>query len=313
MKTLIRAIEVWVPDAEGQLLEFGDGLYGNAPQLRVASREMCFSRGEGLPGRAWDEARPILLKDLQASYFRRASAAKAAHLTCAVALPIYLADALKAVVVFFCGDAEDAGAIELWRNDPRLTPDMTLVDGYYGSTSQDFVEASGDTYLPRGTGLPGLAWSRQASVFMDRLTDISRFVRAREAAAAGIERGLAIPCPVPGRDNYALTFLSAASMPFALRVESWLPDPGNGMALRRAFGFRESLGKLPVGEGLMALGSSEAMMARAFASAVPQLWRHADAAPGADSAMLAASRLGGMLALPITGDGVVTEVVAIYF
>ena len=83
MKTLIQAAEVWVPDADGHLLEFGSGLYGGLVEFGAISRQMCFGRGEGLPGRAWDEGRPVLLKDLQGGYFQRAAAARRAGLACA--------------------------------------------------------------------------------------------------------------------------------------------------------------------------------------------------------------------------------------
>ena len=304
MKTFVQAVEIWVPDAEGLLLEFGDGLYGRASALGAVSRSMCFGRGEGLPGRVWEERRPIILKDLHDGYFRRSAAAKAARLTCAVALPVYLDDALKAVVVFFCGgDSPAAGAIELWRNDSRVTPDMMLVDGYYGATAAAFESASGETYLPRGAGLPGLAWQRQSSVFLNGLADSKKFVRAEEAAAAGIQRGLAIPCPVPTRENYALAFLSASETPFAQCIESWAPH-GADHALQRAFGFSETTGALPVGEALaMANGAGDAI-AHAFASAVPQLQQRAGDA---------STELGGMLALPIVSDGEVADVVALYF
>ena len=35
---------------------------------------MCFGYDEGLPGKAWAARHPILLKDLQQPYFRRAEA-----------------------------------------------------------------------------------------------------------------------------------------------------------------------------------------------------------------------------------------------
>jgi len=38
------------------------------------------------PGRAWDTGHPIVLKDLEGSYFRRATAARAAGLTCGIAM-----------------------------------------------------------------------------------------------------------------------------------------------------------------------------------------------------------------------------------
>jgi len=313
MKNLIQAAEIWVPDVEGQLLEFGGGLYGSAVEFGAVSRSMCFGRGEGLPGRVWDQARPILLKDLQTGHFRRAAAARKAGLTCAAAFPVYFGDVLKAVVVLFCAEApEQTGAIELWRNDPRVASDMTLVDGYYGSTGADFAAASHDTYLPRGSGLPGLAWQREASVFLDGLPGSTKFLRAEAAAAAGIERGLALPCPVPGNEHYVLTLLSSASTPIARRLESWVPA-ADGIPLQRAYGYCESAGALPVGAQVTTSGSGDDSIAAAFASAAPQVRARAGDEPGAVGAAAAAAGLGAMLVLPIASDGAVSEALALYF
>ena len=293
MKTFIRVAEIWVPDADGYLLEFGGGLYGQAPDFGAISRAMCFGRGEGLPGRVWEEGKPIILKDLQNGYFQRAAAAKAAQLSCAVAFPVYFGDLLKAVVVLFCGENEGrSGAIELWRNDPRVTTDMTLLDGVYGSQDSDFEAASRQTFLPRGTGLPGAAWQRQASVFMDGLSTSAKFVRADYAAGAGIRRGLAMPCPVPGHENYVLAFLSAPDLPIAKRIESWVSG-ADGQTLKRAYGFDEASGTLPVEEH--AAADADSAIAHALASGVPQ------AGPGS------------MIALPIVSDGAVVETVVMVF
>jgi len=198
MNSLIQAAEIWRPDSGLNLLEFGAGLYGNAVELGAISRDMCFGRAEGLPGRAWDEAHPILLTDLQGSYFRRAAAAKRAGLTCAAAIPMYFDDKLAAVLVlFFGGEQREEGAVELWRNDPRVTPDMTLVEGHYGRSAGLLLADAREAYLPRGSGLPGLAWQREASVFMAGVSHSPKFLRAESAAAAGIRHGLALPCAVP--------------------------------------------------------------------------------------------------------------------
>ena len=155
MKTFIRVVEVWVPDAEHSLLEFGGGLYGSAARFGMASRSMCFGRGEGLPGRCWDESRPIVLTELDPSVFRRTEQARAEGLTCGIALPVFAGDVLKAVFVMFCGDDDEhAGAIELWRNDPRESREMTLDDGYYGTTADAFEFMSRRTSFHKGIGLP---------------------------------------------------------------------------------------------------------------------------------------------------------------
>ena len=58
MHPFIRAAEVWLPDADGTLLEHGGGLYGEATDFARRSRDLCFGRGEGLPGFAWEDGAP---------------------------------------------------------------------------------------------------------------------------------------------------------------------------------------------------------------------------------------------------------------
>ena len=159
MTSFIRALEVWVPSNDRSMLEFGGGHYGAATRFAAISRELCFGRGEGLPGQAWEAGHPIVLKEFEGSYFRRIAAARAEGLTCGIAVPIFAGDFLNAVMVIFCGDdAAHAGAIELWHNDPHESHDMTLVDGCYGSTGDTFEFISRSVSFRRGTGLPGMAW-----------------------------------------------------------------------------------------------------------------------------------------------------------
>jgi hypothetical protein len=291
--TLIKAAELWIPDAEGQILELAGGLYGAAAAFGFLSRGMCFGRGEGLPGMAWEEKRPILLKDLQSGPFRRAEAAREAGLGCAVAHPVFVDQQFKALVLLFCGDVQaEVGAVELWRNDPRVTPDMTLADGYYGATSSAFETASNDTYLERGTGLPGLAWQHEASVYFEDLSRSASFPRAAAAASAGIQSGLAFPCPVPGRENYAVSFLWPSTVPVARRIESWIVV-GESAAPTLAYAFDAA------GGAVAATGVPDDAVGQALASAMPVL----APAPGPGG--------HGVLALPIAIDGAVTEVLAI--
>ena len=313
MKTFIRVVELWIPDSEGYLLEFGGGLYGTALEFGAISRQMCFGRGEGLPGRVWEAGHPIVLKQLQGGYFQRAAAAKAAHLACAVAFPVFFGDMLKAVVAFFCGDEnEQRGAIELWRNDPRVAADMTLVDGYYGSTGTDFESASRETLVPRGMGLPGLKWERNSSMFIDGLSQSSALLGDGQVAMAEPQHGLAIPCPVHTQEQYVLTFLSASSTPIARRIESWGPDAA-GRSLERLYGYCETAGRLPTGTEQTTAGKGADTIAEAFATGVPGIRQYAGDEPGAIGQSAAAAGLEGMIALPIVSDGVVAETVVLYF
>jgi len=312
MNSLIQAAEIWLPDADATLLEFGAGLYGSAVEFGAISQAMCFGRAEGLPGRAWDDARPILLTDLQSGYFRRAAAARKAGLTCAAAMPLYRDGRLTAVLVLFCGgEQREEGAIELWRNDPRVTTDMTLVDGHYGATAESLLADARETYLPRGSGLPGMAWQREGSVFIDGVPRSPKFLRGEAAAAAGIRHGLALPCAVPGDAHYVLTLLGTAAAPIARRIESWVPAGGG--AMQRSHGHCEQAGALPTGAATATSGAGDDTIALAFASAVPQIRARAVDEPGAIGAAALAAGLGGFVALPISADGAVAEVVALYF
>ena len=294
MKTFIRVIEYWVPSEDGSLLEFGGGLFGEAARFAAISNNLCFGRGEGLPGLAWDSGHPIVLKTLEGSYFRRAKAAQAAGLTCAIAVPIFKGDRLSAVTVFFCGDDEDhAGAIELWRNDPAESSDMTLADGYYGTTGDTFEFISRSTSFRRGTGLPGMAWDTQKPVFLPNLGKGSGFLRADGAVKVGINRGFAIPCSTLDGSNFVMAFLSALATPIARRVETWELDT-SGTALRRTLGFSEVQTASTTPDTVPLTGPDAGALAQAFTSGVPTV---------ADP----------MIAIPIAPQGRITAVMALHF
>ena len=89
MKTFIRVAEIWVPTKDRTQLQFLDGLYGPLGEFRAVSEQMRFGFDEGLPGKAWATGHPIILKKFANSYFKRTEAAKAAGLTCGVALPVF--------------------------------------------------------------------------------------------------------------------------------------------------------------------------------------------------------------------------------
>jgi hypothetical protein len=315
MNTLIKAVEVWLPTPDRSLLEFGGGLFGSATGFGASSRAMCFGRGEGLPGRAWFDARPIVLKQLEGSYFRRADAAREAGYTCAIAVPVFVVEQLNAVVVFFCGgtNSEDNahdGAVELWRNNARVTTDMTLVDGYFGTeAAESFEPVTRDTYLPRGSGLPGMAWQKGAAVLIDDLGQTAKFMRADSAAEAGINRGLAFPCSSSSNDAYVLALLSTTQTPIAKRIECWAPDESRH-GLQRVFGFCETEGALRASDGGTVLAGA---IGKAFASGVPVVNEAAGTEPGSVGSAATAAGLASLIALPVVSEGEVSEVVALYF
>ena len=312
MNTFIRVVEVWVPADDGSLLELAGGLFDEAPAYGAVSRGLCFGRGEGLPGLAWEAGRPVLLRTLEGSIFRRTVAAQAAGLVCAVALPIFIAGQLTSVVVLLCGEpAAHVGAVELWHNDARISPDLALADGYFGSTRPEVEALTRDGSLARGAGMPGLAWQREAAVFIDNVADSRHFLRAQVAASAGIVRALALPCGTLNHQTWVLSLLSSSDTPMARRIESWLPDD-SGTRLQRAFGYCELQGRMSA--------NSLATLDMATPGPIGRAWRTgvAQAATGAAAVDplppgLPQSPYASVLAIPVMGDDATSEVLALHF
>lgn len=315
MATFIRVAEVWTPTADGTLLQLAGGLFDAAPRFGAISRSLCFGRAEGLPGHAWDEGHPLMLRQLEGSYFRRSTAARVDGLTCAIALPIFVEERLTSVVVLLCGAGdEQVGAIELWHNDQRISSDLTLADGYYGASPPALEELTRDSWLPSGSGAPGLAWQRDAAVFIDSLPESRHFLRTQAAASAGIVRALALPCTVrlPMRETWIISLLSSRSTPIARRVESWLPNEG-GATMRRAFGYCEALGGLNseayASVPVETLGPVGLAYRTAAAQAVPETAAHGALTPEEAGA----AGLNCVLTVPLIAGSLVSEVIALYF
>jgi len=312
MTPFIRAAEIWLPSEDQALLVFGGGLFGEALNFAATSRTMCFARAEGLPGQVWDQGRPILLKQLEGSDFRRSGAAKLAGLGCAAAMPFFVGDRLTAVLVLFGGESPAfTGAFELWRNDPRVSSDMTLDEGSYGDTGEAFEQLSRDTFLPRGVGLPGLAWQKEEAVIMASLGEGTRFLRGDAASDAGICRGLAMPCSSTGLTRYVLAFLSGQGNPIAKRMERWVLDRP-AVTLRRAGGHCETAGELAGVAATVRLGAAQGFLGDAIGTASPRLCAKAQAEDGPLGEGARASGAERLIVIPIISEDQANEAVVLY-
>ena len=306
MNTFIRAVEHWIPSEDGSILEFGAGLYGANPYLAAVSRELCFGRGEGLPGHAWEAGHPIVLKKFEGSYFRRTAAAHAAGIHCGIAIPIFSGETLKSVVVIFCGEGTaEAGAIELWHSNPALSADLSQVDGHYGNTASVFESVSCSTTFRHGTGLPGKAAATHKPAFLSSLDGSSGFVRTSDAQDVGINRGLALPCSTTDGQIYVLTLLSAQATPIARRVEIWEPD-GTGKSLSLVAGFCEVQNILGAGTPMPPVASGEDPIGQVMATQTPVMRNTVQ-----DKSQKSPAG-GPLVALPVLHQGRLMAGVALY-
>ena len=81
MDRFIRVAEIWVPSLDRRTLILRGGIYGELSEFELVSQDTVFERGEGLPGRSWEQRHPLMLTDLENSYFKRTDAAHRAGLT----------------------------------------------------------------------------------------------------------------------------------------------------------------------------------------------------------------------------------------
>jgi hypothetical protein len=307
--TFVKAVEYWVPGTDRRQLEYGGGLYGQATRFAMISRKLCFGRGEGLPGKAWDQGHPLLLKAFEGSYFQRTAAAHAEGLTGALAWPILAGEYLKAVLVVFFGDGEDhAGAIELWRNDPAESKDMVLADGHYGRTAEAFEFLSRRTSFRRGTGLPGMAWDSGMPLFLPDLGKGSRFLRSDGALQVGINRGFALACAASDGCHHVLAMLSALNTPIVRRFEVWQRE---GEGLVRMSGFCECEGVL--GPAPLLLGRGQGTLGSALLDGVPAVGDDVASEPGGLGEALQRAQVHALVAIPVLRDGRCIAVMAWYF
>lgn len=310
MKTFVKVIEVWVPDRDRTLLELGAGLYGEYEVFREVSELKRFFYNEGLPGRAWASGQPVVLTQFDDSYFRRIDAARQVGLTAGIALPVFAGNFLLGVVVFLCGDEDaHAGAIEVWGRDAQKTSEMTLLDGYFG-TSDKFEGITRHVSMARGHGLPGKVWDTRMPLLIEDLGHSSIFLRAQNAEAVGMTTGLGIPCLRGPNEVYAVTFLSAPGTPIARRFEIWVPAEGGGLVFEA--GHCDQDEDLSMNYSSSSIARGEGIVGRVWLTGVPAVCENLeqDKSVAGRSARLAG--LNSMLALPVIDGVKLTAVVVMY-
>jgi hypothetical protein len=313
MKTFIRATEVWVLNHDGSYLELASADYGDMTSLQEVSATMRFAYDEGLPGKAWSQGHPIILKHLQGSYFKRAEAAREWGLTCGIALPVFSGEFIKAVIVLLCGDDEQhVGAIEIWHNDASAGADMNLHDGYYGSADL-FAWRSSVTSFRKGVGLPGKTWANNRPSFLTNLVDPERFLRHEGAVRAGLTKGLALPFLQNSRHAYIVALLSARGTPIARRFEIWTPNPANPERLKCEAGdcdidpeFISAYAELGVARG-------DGVIGQVWLSGLPVVSSLPVPQPSIAEINAEKAGLNTIVALPMIYQGQLTNIVSWYF
>ena len=216
------------------------------------------------------------------------------------------------MLVIFCGDDEaHAGAIELWHNDPAEAMDLTLADGYYGTTGDAFEFLSRRTAFRRAPACRAGLGQRHAR------SSCRIWARARASCAATARSGGHQPRLRDAlrqhatAEHYVMAFLSALATPIVRRFEVWEPDAASQRLVRML--------RLLRGDGVLerrAAGASSAAKARWAAPSSPACRRSATTSasePGGWARPLQRRRLQSLVAVPVLREGRCSAVVAWYF
>ena len=309
-KPFVRVVEVWVPSADRTHLQLCDGMYGPLSDLRAASVATQLALDEDLAGRAWAVRHPIVVKKLECLNGARADAAKAAGLTCGVALPVFVGELLTGVMVLFCGEPEPhVGAIEVWYNDPDKFNEMRLFGGYYG-TADMFELDSRYTRFPRGYGLPGRVWKTNMPAIANDLSSFKSFLRWKEAVDIGLRLGFGIPYPPVSGQSWVMTFLSGRNTPIARRVEIWVPDSQNE-SLSFSSGHCDQDVDLATSYQSVRIRKDEGIIGHAWSSGAPAA-QECVVDDSDSSRMAAAAGLTSAVALPVMGADAPKAIAAWY-
>jgi len=311
MQPFIRVIEVWTPSASGQHLEFNDGIYGPLEGFGESSKEETFRCGEGLPGKAWEQAQPVVLKTFDNASFLRTEAAHEVGLTSAVAIPVFCGKILKAVLVFLCGDMQQpSGAIEVWQDDGLSG--LTLIDGYYGDLER-FEWLSKRIKFQRGKGLPGMVWDTAKPLIAD-LSDSTSFLRAKAAEDNGISTNIAIP--VNSNQNIdeigsVVSFLSSKSTPIAKRFEIWKPDAAGEYLLFES-GIDQETTTVEEARPGRCIKKGDGVIGKTWQNGVPAITTDRKSEPSSSSSFATSKKYASLLAIPVYVKEELRSVVAFY-
>lgn len=303
MKHFIKATEIWEFNSDKTELILTKGIYENIQEFQEESSHFTFKYNEGLPGKAWAQKHPLVLTKLEGSFFKRTELANKINITSAIAMPIFMGEYLKSVVVFLCGDSDEhSGAIELWHANPDRKNEMALVDGYYG-TMEEFEWISRNIKIMKSQGLPGKVWANKMPLMMNNLGETATFLRASKAKKAGITTALAIPTWIDEKDGYVMTFLSGKNTPIARRFEIWLPS---GDELVFVDGY--SIGAIDLSEAHKntKYKKNESILGRVWETGYPILSNESDMneAPG---------EYDGVLTIPVLENGFFKAGIVFYY
>ncbi|MEZ6128637.1 MAG: hypothetical protein R3C59_08130 [Planctomycetaceae bacterium] len=218
--TLIRYVEIWVPDQGASRLNRAACRVVGGPQLAESERRNCggarsVAAGEGLAGRAWHQKSATILQEDPSELLDRISLECGASLAAVVAIPIFRQHEICGVVVLGLGAG--FGGAEIWNRDDR--DELAVSVAYYsGLPSFEFITRY--TRFPKGAGIPGQVWESGVPRLLRNVNGSDGFMRSFGNDPAGISEVIGLPIGSShGFADSVLLLLSSQQTPLAGHME----------------------------------------------------------------------------------------------
>lgn len=174
--------EVWMPRSDGSVIEHSSIWQGSAPEHeRFAGLSMSSSLkpGVGVPGKVWQERRPVWICDLSVDGddFVRANAAAEAGLKCALGVPVIENGNVLAVLVFLMS--------EPLQKDSRTIDFVAATAAQLGSSLQKKLSEDARTEMQRK--YEELLDSITVGVYRDSFSGDGRLIEVNRAVVTMLE------------------------------------------------------------------------------------------------------------------------------
>jgi len=187
------AAELWHNDAErSHEMTLVDGYYRSPGMFEFDSRHISFSRGYGLPGRAWKTGTPVMLKNLGgAGEFLRAREAAKAGFNVGLGIPYANGASETWVVSLLSAPATPvAPRFEIWV--PDASGDALKFQSGYCSRNRNLDASFATKSIGKGMGALGRALATRTPVISDTLKG-DPSISAQSAVSAGLHQTAVLP------------------------------------------------------------------------------------------------------------------------
>jgi hypothetical protein len=225
----LRGIEIWTPSEDESHLAIRQSCYHEAPAFGEASREYIFRRGEGLPGKIWQQRAPVFMDELITTEFPRTGIASAEGMTTAIGFPVFCEGHLDSIILILVDsrDQKVKAAFESWSYDADSSA-FKLVAGTF-INCEKLRRLSEYVSLPIGQGLPGVCVEQSSPYIGARFADNTPEVRGIAIASEQLLTGVALPLTDSGRvvsDTFLL--FNSESTPVFSVLQVWKPISNSG-------------------------------------------------------------------------------------